>query len=158
MTDAVIAMNAAKQLPGVNKGGRPDTVSEATVAKAEYWLAERVWEDDGRIVPTVEGLARYLDLSRITLYQAEELSNTLEKVQALQSEMVLDRSLANEFNPTIAKLILSAKHGYIERSEVSNTHELVAKPSQVIASDFSDYVKAKTEALPSTTQEPESKA
>jgi hypothetical protein len=144
MTD--IAMVPQRRPHNLN-GGRPVKIDASYVERAENWLAKRLWENDGRIVPTVEGLARHLNIARVQMYENDLFKYTLEKVQALQAEMVLDGSLRNELNPTIAKLILSAKHGYVEKSEVANTHDIVAKPQEAIAQDFSQYVKDKTQAI-----------
>jgi hypothetical protein len=62
--------------------------------------------------------------------------------------MVLNGGLNNEFNSNIAKLILSAKHGYVERQQTENVNVNVeASPSPQLAAGFADYLKTQT-ALP----------
>jgi hypothetical protein len=142
MTDAVIAMNDAKRERGI-VGGRFSTITPAVIAKASRYI-EVDYKKDGSIIPTVEGLAQYINVHRSTLYESKELSDTLEQIQTLQARLVLNGALANEYNPSIAKLILSAKHGYIERSSVENTHEMVSPQAPQVAEDFQAYVNAKT--------------
>ncbi len=132
-----------QRAPHNPNGGRPDKIGGAHVQLANRYI-DGGWRGEGIVIPTAEGMARYLNISRKSLYAAEELSDTLEIVQRMQAEMVLNGALANEYNPTIAKLILSAKHGYIERSEVANTHEVVSNASEQVATDFNAYVKQKT--------------
>lgn len=100
--------------------GRPDTIDATYVAKAQEYV-KGAWKNDGSVIPTVEGLAIYLDLARRTIYQAEELSLTLEQVQRLQSTMVINKGLTGEYNANIAKLLLSSKHGYVEKSASEST-------------------------------------
>ncbi len=102
--------------------GRPDTIDDSYVKRAEEYAAG-AWQTDGRVVPTIEGLAIYLDIARETCYRAPELSHTLEKIQRLQSDLVVNKGLTGEFNANIGKLILSAKHGYVEKTAVEADHK-----------------------------------
>ncbi len=151
MTDAVIAMNAAKAANlkpnGKMAGGRPDKIDAQTVQRANEYV-DGAWRRAGVVIPTVDGLSEYVDIARQRIYVSEEFSDTLERLQRIQADMVLQGGLNNEFNPSIAKLILSSKHGYVEKTEVSNTHELVnSEPSQAIAGDFAEFTKQKTQAI-----------
>lgn len=79
----------------------------------------------GDVVPTIEGLAIYLGISRETVYAWEkenpEFSDITENLRALQGNLLINGALGNKFNPTISKLLLSSKHGYVEKSEVDQT-------------------------------------
>lgn len=130
--------------------GRPDTITAEHTKRAEEY-ADGAWSAQGRVVPTVEGLASYLGVSRQTCYEAEELSYTLEKVQRLQSELVVNKGLTGEFNANIGKLILSSKHGYVERSasEIDNkSSDGSMSPKEPVSQStldgYIEYMKDKT--------------
>lgn len=78
-------------------------------------------------LPSVEGLAYYLDVNKSTLYEWEkeypEFSNALSKLRAKQADVVLNKGLSGDYNPTIAKLILSNNHGYRERTDTTTDNK-----------------------------------
>ena len=45
----------------------------------------------------------------------------LERLNDRQAEQLINNGLAGTYNSTIAKMLLSAKHGIHERTEVDNT-------------------------------------
>jgi len=71
-------------------------------------------------LPTIEGAAEYLDVSRDTLYNWEEIYPEffciMEKLRHKQARMLMENGLSGDYNPTIAKVLLS-KHGYREGIE-----------------------------------------
>lgn len=79
-------------------------------------------------LPKAEGLALKLDVSRDTLYEwageHKKFSDILERVNQLQANRVIDRSLSGDYNPTIAKLLLG-KHGYHDKQEVEHTGDVM---------------------------------
>jgi len=76
-------------------------------------------------LPSIEGLAFELSVHKDTLYEwedkYEEFSDALNKLRAKQARVVLNKGLSGDYNPTIAKLILSNNHGYKEKSETDVT-------------------------------------
>lgn len=74
-------------------------------------------------LPTVEGFARFIGVNKTSLYEWEkkhpEFSNALDKIRTEQQQRLIDSGLSGEYNPTIAKLILSANHGMREKSDVT---------------------------------------
>ena len=72
-------------------------------------------------LPTVEGFAAFIDVNKTTLYEWEkihpEFSNALESIRAEQHKRLIDNGLSGDYNPTIAKLILSSNHGMAEKTE-----------------------------------------
>lgn len=72
-------------------------------------------------IPTIEGLAAHLEVSRSTVYEWKakyaEFSDIIERLQQLQAERLINNGLSGTYNPTIAKVLLT-KHGYIERQAV----------------------------------------
>ena len=67
------------------------------------------------VIPTIEGLSVYLNVSRSTVYKWKgdnaEFSDILEDLMARQAKELFSNGLTGDFNPTITKLILT-KHGY----------------------------------------------
>ncbi len=141
-------MNQARKDRGIT-GGAPSKITPQLLARAKQFV-DGGWRKHNQAIPTVEGLAKHLGLWRTALYDIPELADTLECIQRDQANALVEKGLMNEYNPAIVKLLLSSKHGYVERSEVANTHSMTAQPQQAIAQDFSDYVKGKTQAIDST--------
>lgn len=116
-------------------GGRPTKLTpEVRVQVAEY-LQQCM--DSGRF-PSVARLAVTLDISKKTLYnwgdEDQEFLHTLETLKSLQEATLLEGSLENKLNATIAKLVLS-NHGYREKSEqdiTSGGKELAAPIVRII--------------------------
>lgn len=74
-------------------------------------------------LPTIEGFAIKLDVVVNTLYSwAEEhprFMKSLDKILHQQKERLANEGLAGNYNPVIAKLILSANHGMREGKDVT---------------------------------------
>jgi hypothetical protein len=77
-------------------------------------------------LPTIEGLARYLQIHRSTLYawqkEHEEFSDIIEQLQQKQVERLLSNGLSGDYNSTIAKVLLT-KHGYTDKQEIDQKTE-----------------------------------
>lgn len=71
-------------------------------------------------LPTIEGLAVYLDIHKDTIYEWEkihpEFSDVTDILRAAQSKELINKGLSGDYNPIIAKLLLM-KHGYTDKSE-----------------------------------------
>ena len=78
--------------------------------------------EKSRVIPSVVGLARYLDVSRSTLYlwgdDHDEFSDILDSIKDEQHEILVSSGLTGDFNPTMAKLMLT-KHGYSDKQELT---------------------------------------
>lgn len=100
--------------------GRPTKLTPALIKKAKAYVAGD-WKKPGYVVPTVEGLALELWLARSTVYEwaekHEEFSDIVNDLLAVQSQLLVQKGLSGAFNPSITKLILSGKHGYVEKSQ-----------------------------------------
>lgn len=72
-------------------------------------------------LPKIEGFARYIDVHKDTLIEwAKEndvFSVALDKIRTEQHNRLVDETLAGNYNPVIAKLMLSSNHGYREKTE-----------------------------------------
>lgn len=73
-------------------------------------------------IVSIEGLAYEIKVNKTTIYEwckdNEEYSNVIEELRAKQAKMLLNKGLSGEYNPTIAKVLLT-KHGY--REGIDNT-------------------------------------
>jgi len=71
-------------------------------------------------LPTIEGLAVHLGIGRTTLYEWKEkfpqFACIIEELQAIQADRLINNGMSGDYNPTIAKVLLS-KHGYREGIE-----------------------------------------
>lgn len=124
-------------------GGRPSDFSQVVLVKTQKYIDSckdeeyRVVKSDGaqstsyenkiRVnLPTIEGLALYLGIARDTVYEWEkehkEFSDIIGVLRSQQANMLINNGLSGNYNPTIAKVLLS-KHGYVEKQEVDNTHK-----------------------------------
>lgn len=98
--------------------GRPTLYSKEILAKTEEYV--ETYEKLGDVIPSVEGLSLYLGITRTTIYDwikqddKKEFSDTLERLNAKQKKVLLDKGLDNQFNATIVKLALG-NHGMSEK-------------------------------------------
>ena len=114
--------------------GRPTLYSPSVLDEVGNYLRSCNDEQDGKNIrvnlPKVEGLARYLSVSKDTLYEwakrYPDFSDALREVKNEQYCRLIDEGLAGRYNPAIAKLMLSANHGLTEVSKSIN--ELTAAP------------------------------
>lgn len=80
-------------------------------------------------LPSIEGLANYLDISKDTVYEWEEahkeFSDVVKKVRSKQAEMLINNGISGTFSSPITKVMLS-KHDYREATEVEEqvTHKI----------------------------------
>lgn len=68
-------------------------------------------------IPTIEGLAVYLEINRDTIYDWEkkydEFSVIISRLRGEQADRLINNGLSGTYNSTIAKVLLT-KHGYRE--------------------------------------------
>lgn len=111
-------------------GGRPTKLTSKIVKLASSYIESAQAADE---LPTIEGLAIYIGITRSTLYEwrkidgaenkiAAKLSDILDDVDTHQAHQLINGSLRGFLNPTISKMMLS-KHGYVEKNEVDNSHK-----------------------------------
>jgi hypothetical protein len=112
-----------------NSVGRPSEYEEKIAKVKEY---KQIFENNenvaklDEVIPTIEGLACFVPMSRSTIYEwikdeeKKEFSDIVEWLLSRQGKLTLNNGLNNKFNSSIAKLLLS-KHGYVEKSETDIT-------------------------------------
>jgi len=143
--------------------GRPTTYSQEMLQKAKEYLLQC---EDQEIekgtsekpvyslkvkLPTKGGLARFLGVNRDTLYQwsqeHEEFSDIMEQVSAEQEDKLINNGLSGDYNPTIAKVLLT-KHGYSDKLEtdITTKGEKIQTSDPVLAQQFDDWRKQQLKA------------
>lgn len=135
--------------------GRPTKLTDEIVQKAlDYVFVNKEdegagWTADGSVIPTIEGLAIYLQINRDTLYDWAEKNNDfsdiLDEVKKQQASMLINLGLSGKYNSTITKLMLS-KHGYTEKTEVDQNikAEITGEYDPITAKKFSEFMKDDT--------------
>lgn len=123
--------------------GRHSEFKEEYISQVDEYLASCIDKEPYRDsegqqiertvkIPTVEGFALFLGVNKSSLYkweaeQSEDFSDALDKIRIEQRERLINNGLANRYNSTIAKLVLSANHGMSEKRDIdltSNKKEL----------------------------------
>lgn len=111
--------------------GRPTDYSEHKLTEAEHYIKVLCQDEtiNGKLsvkIPTIEGLAYWLGISRSTLYlwqkEYPEFSDIIEQLQVKQAEALIQNGLAGNYNSTIAKVLLT-KHGYTDKQEIDQKNQ-----------------------------------
>jgi len=121
--------------------GRPKEITSELIGKASAYLdtcTDNISEKIKKVsLPSIEGFALFLGIHRDTVYDWESKSKTdtvdgekdpafelyeqfsdiLARVRQEQAKRLIDNGLSGNYNPTIAKLLLSSKHDYVEKTE-----------------------------------------
>ena len=95
--------------------GRPTKYSPQIIEEINKYLEYAI--PGNMEIPTVEGIALRLGISKDTLYEwakvHPEFSDIMEELSSKQADRLMNNGLAGTYNPTIAKVLLT-KHGYRE--------------------------------------------
>lgn len=87
-------------------------------------------------VPTLEGLAFRLGVHKDTIQEwkkeHEEFSVLIARLLAKQAEALVNKGLSGDYNPTIAKVLLT-KHGYREGLDHTTDDKPIAPTPESIA-------------------------
>jgi hypothetical protein len=111
-------------------GGRPTKYKPEFCEMVDDYLEKCVdtTDENGKLkvnLPTVEDFADFLKVGERTLHdwkdQYPEFSQSLSKLVNAQKKKLLSNGLAGTYNPTIAKLVLSANHGMSEKTQTDIT-------------------------------------
>lgn len=130
-----------KKYKYTEKTGRPtDYQGKKTIKKVQEYLkgcedterslikssSEKGYEMyENKIVvnlPTIEGVAIFLKISRETVYEWEKIhkdfSDIIGELRAKQAQALINKGLSGDYNSTIAKVLLT-KHGYRDSQELT---------------------------------------
>ena len=101
-------------------GGRPTTYNEEVIAKAYDYI-----ENCPDVFHSVVGLAIHMGRAKGLIYEwikdddKAELNDIVKSVNELAERKLLNGSITNELNASIAKMLLS-KYGHVEIKEIDN--------------------------------------
>jgi hypothetical protein len=99
-------------------GGRPTLYTPQIIEELNQYLTEAVPQN--MKIPTVEGIALKLGISKDTLYEwakiNKEFSDALGKLKMMQKEALIETGIfgGKEINQTIVALLLKVNHDMIE--------------------------------------------
>jgi len=102
-------------------GGRP-TLYRPEMPDEALQYARGGYLEHNHTLPTIEGLAEVFEVTVSTVKNwgndedKPEFLAALEILKGNQKRDLMERALVGDYNSTIAKLILSANHGMIERT------------------------------------------
>lgn len=134
-------MGDTKEQPR-HAGGRPTDYELSIIDRVYEYLEQskdtsEILGDKRLIVvnhvnlPSIEGLALYLEINKDTIYEWEkihkEFSDVIMRVRNEQAKRLINCGLAGSYNPQIAKVLLT-KHGYIDRQDVTTNNKDLPSP------------------------------
>ncbi|HSW99491.1 MAG TPA: terminase small subunit [Patescibacteria group bacterium] len=101
---------------------------EAHIAQATLYLQNCVPKFTKRKsiagIPTIEGLALRLDISRDTVYrwarENHQFARILDRLNLKQADQVIQEGAVGHYSPKITGVML-ARHGYVEKTETEGT-------------------------------------
>lgn len=105
--------------------GRPTLYTPEVIEKINEYLKTAVPENQE--IPTVEGCALQLGISRDTLYEwakvHHEFSDTIERMKTLQKQALIQTGIfgGKEVNATIISLLLKVNHDMVETTKTDIT-------------------------------------
>ncbi len=114
--------------------GRPTDYTPELLGKARAYLEE--FKPESGVLPTIEGLALHLGISRQTVYAwrseilegtkelaKPEFTDIVERILATQAKTLIEKGLSGDFNSSITKMMLG-KHGYSDKQEIEHSGSL----------------------------------
>lgn len=130
-------------------GGRPTKYSPLIIKKTKEYIASckdevtEFWKTRGEKsdsydrlltvkLPTVQGLALHLGINEDTIVEWGELypefSASVRALKSEQARRLIDNGLSGDYNPQMAKFLLSANHGLREKSDVTSDDKPLPQP------------------------------
>lgn len=129
------------------KLGRPTEYSQEIIEKTLEYLSTctDIEEDKENGIkkqvnlPSIEGLAYEIKVNKDTIYEwckiHKDFSDVIDDLRAKQAKVLLNKGLSGDYNPTIAKVLLT-KHGYREGiDQTTNDKDL---PTPILNGIFSN--------------------
>lgn len=133
-----------------NEGGRPSKMPDDLIKKSLAYIKQceddleevvKQTREDGTVItttkelkvnlPSLAGLAVWLDVSRDTVYEWQqskiEFSDICSKILTLQEMILINKALAGVYNSNITKLLLT-KHGYTDKTDITSDGKALPTP------------------------------
>jgi hypothetical protein len=135
------------------KVGRPTDYSQEILDKSRLYLETYNDESIGDAIPSVAGLACYLNIGRSTIYEwmsqegKEEFSDILNNILAKQENVLINKGLTGQFNSNIVKLALG-KHGYSDKQELMGKDGEKLSLTVISYADNNSTLQLPTQELP----------
>lgn len=141
-----------------NKGGRPSIFDRSMIDKAKEYVvffmtaSNEEMENHTEVIPSIAGLAVFLNVSRSTVYEWEkvnsEFSDILKQIMDIQETILINNGLKGKFIAPITKLMLT-KHGYSDKQEIDNksTDGSMTPKSTMTASQIKEIVQELKEEI-----------
>lgn len=141
--------------------GRPTSLNEELITQSKTYLDECSGVGTNTLLPTIEGLALAVKISRETVYAWEEqgkltenngsllerFSDIVKELRSAQAQKLMQNSLHGRYNPMIAKLLLS-KHGYVEKSETDVTskgEQITGTVDPAMAAGYAKFINSQSQ-------------
>ena len=103
-------------------------------------------------LPQIAELCLKLEINNDTLYAwvkiNKKFSDTIDRLKKLQESMLVSKGIARKYDPTFARFILAANHGYVETSKTINEGN---QPVTIQVDMSGGYLPPKTVTGPSST-------
>jgi hypothetical protein len=113
--------------------GRPTKYSPEIISNSLDYLKSFDFKDgqlrnrNNEYIPTLAGLALWLGISRDTVHdwlrqeKKKEFSYIVSMIKTRQEQLLVNGGVGGDYNPSITKLILNAKHDYVEKNQTDVT-------------------------------------
>lgn len=148
----------------INVGGRPSKYFPSVLIKTKEYIdscedtEKRVVKYDGEYstgyetklkvnIPTLEGLALYLNVHKDTIQDWKgkypKFSVLIGRLLSKQARVLVNKGLSGEYNPTIAKVLLT-KHGYREGIDATTNDKPItlASPEAIaLAKEYEEKLR-----------------
>lgn len=118
-----------------NKGGRPTKLTPEVFEKATGYLEsckETKNSEGAAELPTLAGMAVWLHVSKDSLKRwaeaNEEFCAMLGDIAEEQEKRLINHGLTGKYNGNLAKFILSARHEYREKSDMTTDGKALPTP------------------------------
>jgi len=83
-------------------------------------------------LPSLVGFSLRINVDETTMWEWAKIypdfSKALDKIKKIQQERLVKGGLSGEYNPMIAKLVLSANHGMREKSDITSDDKAIMAP------------------------------
>lgn len=147
--------------PSFNVFGRPREYDAVKTVEKSLAYLEAPRSITGKVkIPTIEGLASYLKISKNTIYEWKKIypdfSDVIDELMLQQASSLIENGLDGAYNSTITKLMLG-KHGYKDQSDITtNDKDITAQDKAAADVAIDNFLTKKTDGPAANTTNKES--